>query len=196
MPVKTNDENTLITIKSGTHVPTQFSSNNITSSKQQYDTERMLVWFVLGPIGAGKSSYINKLLLTHNLVFLSPDVLQKRENLSYLEARSEMEKIIQQHIENKISFVIEGTGQHDDLYDLFKSFKHNSSINLKVTYIDVTLEIALTRNKARARILSDDTVRDVFNKCNQRRHLWNEFNCEYINYENIIDPSGNFTNIY
>lgn len=158
--------------------------------------QKVTIWFVLGPIGAGKSSYINKVLQTNDLVFLSPDLIKKEKNTSYLETRELMENLIKQHIENKISFIIEGTGQHDDVYDLFTSYKNDPTVNLKVTYIDIDLETALERNKSRERVLPDNIVRDVYKKCKKRRHLWKEFNCEYIDHKDLFVKDQNFSNIY
>lgn len=56
--------------------------------------------------------------------------------------------------------------------------------------------MALIRNKTRKRILSDDIVKTVHNNCTKRRHLWKEFDCEYINYKDLLDKNYNFSNIY
>lgn len=155
----------------------------------------MTVWFVLGPIGAGKSSYINTLMRANKLAYLSADIVKREQNLSYADTRILMEKIIQQHIDSRTSFITEGTGQHDDLYDLFVEYK-SMDIDLKVTFIDVDLDVALERNKNRTRVLSDDTVREVHRRCMERRHRWKEFGCTYISYKDLLSPSQTYDHIY
>lgn len=147
----------------------------------------MIIWFVLGPIGAGKSTYIDKLLRTNKLVFLSPDLLGKEKGTSYQDTRVMMEKIMEDHVEKKISFIIEGTGQNDDLYDLLATYRADPLIQLSITYIDIDLETALQRNKSRERILSNETVVEVHRRCCQRKHLWKDFNCEYLNYKDLMN---------
>jgi len=107
-----------IKLLSSIRIDEKFMLNN--NEKQN---EKMTIWFVLGPIGAGKSSYINKILSKCKLVFLSPDLIEKERKISYSETRELMENIMKQHVENRISFIIEGTGQHDDLYDLLVEYK-------------------------------------------------------------------------
>lgn len=154
-----------------------------------------IVWFVLGPIGAGKSSYINTLMRSNNLVYLSADVLKRESKLSYTDTRILMEKIIHGYIEKRISFITEGTGQHDDLYDLFIEYKR-MEIDLRVTFIDVDLDVALLRNKNRTRVLDDLTVREVHCRCMERRHRWAEFGCQYINYKDLLSHSQSYDHVY
>jgi len=156
----------------------------------------MIIWFVLGPIGAGKSTYIDRILQTNKLVFLSPDLLKKEKGTTYPDTRIMMEKIIEEHVEKKISFIIEGTGQHDDLYGLLTTYCADNSIQLKVTYIDVDLEVAVQRNQSRERVLSDDIVIEVHHRCCQRKHLWKDFNCEYLNYRDLMNSSVKSLDIY
>ena len=66
---------------------------------------RMSVWFILGPIGAGKSFFINMLLKTHKPAYLSPDILQRDRHISYIEARERMELIMRHHIDKSIPFI-------------------------------------------------------------------------------------------
>lgn len=150
----------------------------------------MIVWFVLGPIGAGKSTFIQEILLKEEkkgvrLQYLSADVLKKRDNLTYIEARKKMEQIIREHVERGIDFVTEGTGQHDDMYGLFESYKKNPGIELRVTYIDIDIEVALERNKKRTRVLPDDVVREVHENSRKRKGLWKDFGCEYVDYRDL-----------
>ncbi|VBB18733.1 hypothetical protein YASMINEVIRUS_1265 [Yasminevirus sp. GU-2018] len=152
---------------------------------------RATVWFVLGPIGAGKSTYIHHVMKEHpHLTLLSADILKRDHNLSYLETRNLMERIIKGHVDSGISFITEGTGQHDDLYDLFVEYKQNDSLDLRVTYIDVDIEVALERNRKRTRVLTDDTVREVHERCGVRRHRWKDFGCEYISYKDLLVKSA------
>jgi predicted kinase len=154
----------------------------------------ILVWFILGPIGAGKSTYIHKILETVKINYLSPDLVTKDKNLSYQEARSYIGNLMKEHIEEKKSFIIEGTGQRDELYNLFVSYKNNPDINLKVTFIDVDLETAIKRNKNRIRVLPESTVKEVYEKCYERRYKWKDFNCQYIHTNNI--EKINIDNVY
>jgi predicted kinase len=156
----------------------------------------MIIWFVLGPIGAGKSTHINKLLQTNKLIFLSPDLLGKEKGTSYQDTRIMMEKIMEECVEKKTSFIIEGTGQNDDLYGLLATYHADPSIQLSIQYIDIDLEAALQRNKSRERVLSDETVAEVHNRCCQRKHLWKDFNCEYLNYKDLINSNLKSLNIY
>lgn len=188
-----------ITVHGKNHGRTELGTEQNQDSIQGLSTHRnqnkMTVWFVLGPIGAGKSSFIATILKTHDLVYLSADIVQRERKLSYADTRNLMEKIIKEHIDNKISFIIEGTGQHDDLYDLFVDYR-KSGINLKVTFIDVDLDVALRRNKSRTRVLEDETVRNVYRRCMERRHRWKEFGCTYISYKDILSESHNYSAVY
>src|SRR5579872_3955801 len=110
----------------------------------------MIVWFILGPIGAGKTTFITSCIKQKKhfgAVYLSADVIMKKYNMSYLDARNKMETIINEHIAENKSFITEGTGQHNDLFDWFVSFADNKNIELKLTYIDVDLDVAMERNK-------------------------------------------------
>ncbi len=150
---------------------------------------KMLVWFMLGPIGAGKSTYIRTVILKKfkKLKYLSPDVLIEEKNLSYIEARQKVGKLMEKHVENHINFVIEGTGQNIDLYDLLLSYHKNPDIELKVTYIDVDLNIALKRNKMRKkRVLKDQVVKGVHERSQKWKNLWKDFNCVYLDYRDLL----------
>jgi predicted kinase len=141
-----------------------------------------VVWFVLGPIGAGKSTYIHKVLQSQpHLVYLSPDTL----NLPYLEARSQMGKLIKDHTDRRVSIIVEGTGQHNDLYELFLEYIANREIELKITFIDIDLPSALERNKQRTRVLPDEIVKQVHKRCYERRSKWQEFGCVYVDYRDL-----------
>lgn len=153
---------------------------------------RMSVWFILGPIGAGKSFFINMLLKTHKLTYLSPDILQRDRHISYIEARERMELIMRHHIDKSIPFITEGTGQYDDLRDLFVSYT-KQNIDLKVFYIDVDLSVALKRNKNRTRVLDDSVVLWVHAQSTARRHLWKEFDCVYLDYKDLLLTSTEIT---
>lgn len=152
----------------------------------------MQIIFVLGAIGAGKSTYIHNEILSNNSIkYLSADLLKKRENLTYQEARKKMGKIIQRSVEKRESFITEGTGQHDDMYDLFKSYSNDPEIDLQIMYIDIDLETALKRNKNRVRVLDDETVKRVYRNSQARKHLWKDFNCRYIDYRDIEKKESN-----
>jgi dephospho-CoA kinase len=157
----------------------------------------MTVWFVLGPIGAGKSTFIQIISETYpHLEYLSADIVKRDLQLSYGETREKMAKIIKEHIDRRISFITEGTGQHDELYDLLKEYKEDPAIDLKVTYIDVPLETALHRNRSRDRVLSDETVTEVHSRCTIRKNLWIDFNCEYLDYKSIMTENHNLPKAY
>ena len=147
----------------------------------------MKIIFVLGPIGAGKTFYITKVLLKlYNITYLSSDELMLTNNLTYEVARNQMHYIMQDYIKNNKSFIIEGTGQHLDLYDLLKDLYNNREIDLKIIYINIGLPIALQRNQLRKRVLDDHIVKEVFYKSMENRNLWQDFDCEYIDYNDIL----------
>jgi cytidylate kinase len=148
--------------------------------------DKMTVWFVLGPIGAGKTCLISRIVKEHNIKYLSADILKKETNLSYLEVRKLMGDIIGQHILDRISFVTEGTGQHDDIYDVFVKYKKNPMIDLKITFIDIPLNVALKRNKKRERVLDDSVVEDVYKNCMAKRERWKDFSCNYVDYKSLM----------
>jgi dephospho-CoA kinase len=78
----------------------------------------MKIWFILGPIGAGKSTLVHKIQQAHNIIYLSADLLKKENGMSYEATRDQMGRIISHHVKNNISFITEGTGQHSDMYDI------------------------------------------------------------------------------
>lgn len=160
--------------------------------------KKMVVWFVLGPIGAGKTCLISRITQENKIKYLSADLLKKETNLTYLEVREKMGEIIGQHVMDRISFVTEGTGQHDDIYDVFRKYKNDPMIDLKITFIDIPLNIALERNKNRTRILQDSVVEEVYTNCMKRREMWKDFSCEYVNYKDLMvdEKLLDFSKIY
>jgi predicted kinase len=156
----------------------------------------MIVWFILGPIGAGKTTFIRNHILNvsgNKLKYLSADILKERYELQYDDARNIMGHIMDRYIKKGMSFVTEGTGQHDDLYQMLLRYKQNESIELRITYLDVSLEIALQRNRQRDRVLDDETVRTVYENSQKRKEKWKEFNCQYIDMNELIRiPKVNF----
>lgn len=164
----------------------------------------MIVWFVFGGIASGKTHYINKILtIDKDLVYLSADILMIEKNISYFEAREQMGKIIEQHITDNKSFITEGTGQHNDTYDWLVSFKKQPHVQLRVTYIDVPIDIAIKRNRNRImsnnlqndgfvhRIVSDEDVVKIYNNSKINSVLWKDFDCNYINYLDLMDDNKN-----
>ncbi len=174
-----------------------FMNCNLSELKKH---NKMLIVFVLGPIGAGKSYYINNLLsknkIDDELIFLSSDNLMKTTKMTYEQTRNQMGNIIQECVEKRKSFITEGTGQHDDLYDLFSLYKKMDFIDLKIIYIDVDMSIALERNESRTRVLSHETVLEVHFRCSKRRDLWKDFDCTYIDYKDLFTKDITFENIY
>lgn len=162
------------------------------------DNRKMVVWFVFGPMGAGKSSYITREVRGTSLVYLSADKLKRDTNLPYLQVRDMMGDIIAEHIRDRKSFVTEGTGQHDDIYDVLSKYKEDPNIDLRVTFIDIPLDIALERNKNRVRVIDDATVKEVYKKCEKLRNRWKDFACEYVNYNDIFidNESFDFSQVY
>src|SRR5271154_3371314 len=99
------------------------------------DKGKMIAWFVLGSPGAGKSTLISRIIKEkENLKYISADIIQRDTKLSYLQVRKMMGDIITQYVKDHKSFITEGTGQHDDLYDLFLDYKKDPLIDLKVTF--------------------------------------------------------------
>lgn len=159
----------------------------------------MTVWYVLGPAGAGKSVLINNVLKKYeNLAYLSPDKILKDSGLPYEQAREIMSNIIDAHIEHRKSFITEGTGQNENLYDHLMRYKRDASTKLIVSYIDIDLDIALKRNRNRARVLPDELVRLLHQKSTRNRDLWKDFDCHYIDYKDLIDDqtTSDYSQIY
>lgn len=167
--------------------------------KNHDDSKKMIVWFVLGSPGAGKSILISRIIKDKNFLnYISADIIKRDTNLSYLQVRNMMGDIINQHVKNHKSFITEGTGQHDDLYDLLLDYKNNPSIDLRITFIDVPLSVALERNKKRTRVLDDEIVIKIYGGSMERRHRWKDFDCHYVNYKDLIvgEELIDFSQIY
>jgi predicted kinase len=149
-------------------------------------TKKMIIKYVLGPPGAGKSSFIYRTIKDTTISYLSTDRIRKDRGLSYEDATKIMPKIFEEHLKNRISFIAEGTGQSDELYKIFTEYKRDKMIDFKIMFIDISLADALERNKNRERALDDSIVKDVYDKCMAKRHLWKDFDCEYVNYKDIM----------
>jgi dephospho-CoA kinase len=163
------------------------------------DNKKMIAWFILGSPGAGKSILISRIIKEKIFLnYISADIIKRDTKLSYLQVRNMMGDIISQHVKNHKSFITEGTGQHDDLYDLFLDYKKSPLIDLRVTFIDVPLSVALERNKKRTRVLDDKIVTKIYGKSMERRHRWKDFDCHYVNYKDLIvsEELIDFSQIY
>jgi tRNA uridine 5-carbamoylmethylation protein Kti12 len=156
----------------------------------------MKIWFILGPIGAGKSTLVHKIQQAHNIIYLSADLLKKENGMSYEATRDQMGRIISHHVKNNISFITEGTGQHSDMYDLFCSYKQNVNIELHIIYINIDLATCIKRNKFRTRVLSNEIVKEVYDRSSSNRHLWKDFGCIYIDFRDLLVDNFDFSKIY
>lgn len=178
------------------------NSKKMTDDKQNKqildEKKKMTLWFVLGPAGAGKSSLITRVLKNKqvDLTYISADILKRDTNLPYIKVREMMEKIVIQAVKDRVSFVTEGTGQHDDLYNWFSTLKKDPEIDLKITYIDIPLDVALERNRTRTRVLDDSIVKQIYENSLKRRDKWKDFGCHYVNYKDIMVCDGDFSEIY
>lgn len=148
----------------------------------------MNIYFVLGSIGAGKTHYIMHTLLPalKKTNYLSPDLIIRDQKLDYYQARERMTTLMSEHVNEKRDFITEGTGQHYELFELFKEYTKDPDIKLHVYYIDIPIEVALKRNNERFRSLESDLVMDIYNKSVKNRALWQQFGCQYLNYLDIL----------
>lgn len=146
------------------------------------NSTKSIIWFVLGPIGAGKTTYIkNVLLKQYKLDFLcTDDIIKEKGFKRYEDAVQYVRDLTQHKVDNNISFISEGTGQHEGLYEWFSVYDKDPTKEVRVTYIDTKLEDALKGNSGRTRVLNDETVKRVYYKSKMNKHMWVDFNCEYL----------------
>ena len=143
---------------------------------------KALTWFVLGPIGAGKTTYIkNVILKKYSLDFICTDEIIKDKGFKkYEDAIQYVRDLTQHKVDNNIPFISEGTGQHEGLYEWFDLYSKDPNKELRITYLDAKLEDVLLGNSSRTRRLDDEVVTKVYFGSHKNKHMWEDFNCEYL----------------
>jgi predicted ABC-type ATPase len=146
------------------------------------------VYFVLGSLGAGKSSRINQILAEKpNCTLVSSDNIQKELSCSREIAYQKTQEMMDCYVREGQSFVCEGTGQNPELMKMFNDYRQQGA-RIHVTYIDIPVEVAIERDAGRERCLGEKTVREVWERCQKNRHLWKTCSdtCEYVDYRVFI----------
>jgi len=143
---------------------------------------KAITWFVLGPIGAGKTTYIkNVILKKYDLDFICTDEIIKDKGFEkYEDVIQYVRDLTQYKVDNNISFISEGTGQHEGLYEWFDTYSKDPNKELRITYLDVKLEEALLGNSSRTRQLDNEVVTKVYHGSRKNKHMWKDFNCKYL----------------
>lgn len=150
----------------------KYKSNYCTNQRQFYKD----ALFVLGPMGSGKTTFINNKILTHkvykNYAYVDTDeIMEKLPGFNNMEvnrfyplARQIAIKLTDWLLENQLSFVAEGTCvQYQELIDyMIRLKRHGYTIKvckLAAVDLDLVLERAARR---KTRKMDSDQVKDIY----------------------------------
>lgn len=131
--------------------------------------------FVLGPMGAGKSTVVTeefkKDMLYNGYAYVDTDeVMEQLEGFDstrveefYPIARSAAIRLTDWLLDEKISFIAEGTCvKYEELVDYMYRLKHNGYV-IKVKHVNnISLEEILRRAGKRKRKIPDNVVRSIY----------------------------------
>ena len=144
---------------------------NISSSKHKYTTNQL--YFVCGPMGSGKTTYINTNLLQNE------DIKAYYSNIddliSYFKKETDDPRQLYQltrqvgiivtdyFLENHISMVIEGTGINMDTIEYFERLKKNgyqiNTIFMKTELNTCRHRVKLRNETASHKVLDEDIIK-------------------------------------
>lgn len=155
--------------------------------------------FVLGPMGAGKTTTIENCFKTHehfrHYAYVDTDEIMgsidaftaDKVEQYYPLARKLAIKLTDWILTEKISFVAEGTCvKYDELIEYMKRLK-DSGYNIHVNRLpSVSLDVILQRSKHRRnRIIADDVVASIYENANRGLEELYEYNKRHTLFEDL-----------
>ncbi len=103
------------------------------------------------------------------------------------KARALTAKKLELYKQSKLGLILDGTGGSIESIQMKKRNLDLNGYDCFMIYVNTSLDVALVRNRKRQRVLPDDLVKDMWNKCQQNiGHYQNIFGANF----RVVDNSN------